>query len=248
MRILFIIAMLCLPYLYRHHCMPFRLGKFHVEIPSKPEWDVKLSEEETQRISAILSQRFFYLGKGVQSYAFESDDGKYVLKLFRFDQSPFDSISWIKGRSSIKKRPEKIFSGCKLSYDLARDETGLIWVHLNPAKGWPLIRVRDYLGMTHRIDPSRYRFVLQRKAVKLFSALQNEQNRDALVQSFSTLMDSLNEKGIAPLDLKIASNFGVLDGRVVQIDFADNAYDPELARLNTEIFKEKLQGKMYKFR
>src|SRR5689334_8640410 len=45
------------------------------------EWDVEISPE----VVSILEQPFHYLAKGGQSYVFGSSDGKYVLKLFRFD-------------------------------------------------------------------------------------------------------------------------------------------------------------------
>lgn len=63
----------------------FRLGNITYDMPHHDEWDIpKLSDEERQRLDSILSQKFTYIGKGAQSYAFGSDDGKYVLKFFKF--------------------------------------------------------------------------------------------------------------------------------------------------------------------
>jgi hypothetical protein len=208
--------------LYRRICIPFRLEKFAISLPFHPEWEIPLSQAEAEQISFILSQKFTFLGKGNQSFAFVSEDEKYVLKIprrpFRLTRAP-------------RKLPEDLCTSCKLSYDHLRKETGLVYVHLNPSSKWPLIHVTDALGFSHSIDPSRFRFFLQRKATPFLSGQKDP--------SFAELMDTFREKGIAPMDLKIRSNFGLLDGTTIQIDFIDNVYDPVLSACNTEKLKQK---------
>ena len=49
-----------------------------------PEWEFpQPSAEEQEQIDAILSQKFTYLARGSQAFAFVSEDGRYVLKLFK---------------------------------------------------------------------------------------------------------------------------------------------------------------------
>src|SRR5689334_14456085 len=48
-----------------------------------------LSTEEQQQLDRILSQPFRYLSAGSQSYAFVSEDGKYVIKFFRMKHRVF---------------------------------------------------------------------------------------------------------------------------------------------------------------
>jgi len=43
-----------------------------------------LSDQEHQELAQILNQKFSYIGKGAQCYAFVSDDQLYVLKFFKF--------------------------------------------------------------------------------------------------------------------------------------------------------------------
>lgn len=253
--VIFIFGMLCLPYLYRHHALPFRLSKSTAEIPRKTEWEMG---EMPASVREILSQPFTYLGKGVQSYAFESQDGLYVLKLFLFDSSkmPFGQslFNWTKqevGRYVRKSRsPEEIFNSCKLSYDRAREETGLVWVQLNSERGVPVL-IKDYLGFSHTIDMNRHRFVLQKKAVTLLPALRdarrnNPEKYAQMISSFAALLETFEQRGIASLDKKLSTNFGYLETKAIQIDFADNVEDPELAKRMAPYFLEKLHSKLKK--
>ena len=63
----------------------FRLANITYELPFKPSWKVpSLTKEEYSRLAQITNQKFTYIGKGAQCYAFASEDGEYVLKFFKF--------------------------------------------------------------------------------------------------------------------------------------------------------------------
>src|SRR5690349_15990834 len=109
--ILFVSLMLSLPGLARKLTHGFRIGKLHLDFPYQPQWEIACDPA----IERILRQPFTFLGKGSQSYVFESQDGQTVVKLFRFDRP--DAI--------------QLFDACKLAYDSLRDETGLLYIHLN---------------------------------------------------------------------------------------------------------------------
>lgn len=48
------------------------------------DWELPpLTFEEQQEVERILSQKFTYLARGSQAFAFISEDGKYILKLFK---------------------------------------------------------------------------------------------------------------------------------------------------------------------
>jgi hypothetical protein len=223
----------------------FRPAKCLIEWPSMPEW-------ETEPLSdpAILSQlekTFTYFARGNQSYVFLSHDGKFVLKLFSYNTCPipYGQICerFLRKHIGLKKkrflpletRILKNFTACQLAYNLARKQTGVLFVHLNPKKGiLPTIKVKDRLGRTHEIDPARYRFVLQEKAKPLIENLNAQ-----TIQKFYKLTQELSELGIVNLDPKIGSNFGCLDGRVVQVDFGNFSYCPERAAANQVAFEKK---------
>jgi len=249
-QILFIVGLLFIPGLYHHYGTPFRLSKVSVDWPYDPAWEVG---DESAEISSILSEPFTFLGKGVQSFAFASNDGKYVLKCFRFDACKMPQArkialwvkTWIGKRQRKDNRPAEIFKACKLTFDQLQEETGLLWIHLNLKPG-NKIKVYDAFGRSHWIDPAKNRFVLQKRAVRLMTALEKatENEQKEIFASFVQLLKALEEKGIATTDSKLRSNFGMMDGRAVQIDFADNVYDPLSAHKNTEHFVNRLKSKM----
>ena len=53
-----------------------------------PKWDIgPLTSEQESLLNEISSQTFRYLGSGKECYAFESEDGKLVLKFFKQKQT-----------------------------------------------------------------------------------------------------------------------------------------------------------------
>lgn len=54
--------------------------------PYNPDWEFAVDLHE---IANILNQPFIYLSRGNQASVFESQDGKYVLKIFRYRRSLF---------------------------------------------------------------------------------------------------------------------------------------------------------------
>src|SRR5688572_10653905 len=62
----------------------FRIGNIIYPMDKREEWIFNESTDEEFKISQILNQEYTYIGKGAQCYAFGSQDGKYVLKFFKF--------------------------------------------------------------------------------------------------------------------------------------------------------------------
>ncbi len=239
---------LMIPSHYQSWVKPFRFAKSNVQIPFHPSWEVDKAIE----VNSILSQPFTYLGQGVQSYAFLSADGKYVLKLFRFDSCKMKQgqrmLSFLKKRKTKKARlsAEKVLEACKIAFDQLQEETALVFIHLNPGGSLPPIKLKDYLGFTHFVDPSKTRFVLQKKADKIFPALRRAFREDKasfyqMIRSFYSLLSSFEKKGITTRDSKLPSNFGFFEGKAIQIDFADNSYDQGDAILQMEKFRSILR-------
>jgi len=244
----------------------FRPAKCLIQWPLMPEWETPALDDS--EILAQLEKPFSYFAQGNQSYVFLSQNGKFVLKLFRFNTCPIpygrlceNTVrSWL-GKYKRRLIPArtrilKNFNSCKLAYTLAKRETGVLYVHLNPKKGTlPTIRVKDHLGRSHKIDPARYRFVLQEKAEPMIQTLAaHADNMEPWIQEFHDLMKNLSDLGLVNLDPKIGSNFGYLDGRAIQIDFGNFIYCPEGAAANRLLFekifsawlnKPSTQGRIY---
>jgi hypothetical protein len=234
------------PSAYRRTTHAFRPAKCLVAWPHQTEWDVKASEE----IVSILKQPFHYLAKGGQSYVFESEDHAYVLKLFRYDTCRFPqgkkwaaSVSkWMgkKPRHYIPyaERLTQTFNACMLSYRLAPKQTGLLYVHLNPKEGLPILTIRDRLGRRHLIDPAQYRFALQKKAEPFLPSFKK--HGEDFIASYRELLKELACLGIVNMDPKLENNFGYLEGRAIVIDFGKLSYAPEKIESQTAFFEEKL--------
>src|SRR4029079_17540498 len=63
----------------------FTVEKISSKLSFNEAWEIHpLSlEARDHLLHTVLSQTFYYLGSGSQSYAFASQDGKYVLKFFK---------------------------------------------------------------------------------------------------------------------------------------------------------------------
>ncbi len=240
------------PFAYKRWTHPFRITNCLIDWPYNPAWEI--SGEPPQEITALFSEPFAYLAKGKQSYVFSSSNGKHVLKLFRFDccKTPFGQAFVHSMRVRLGLRPkvprkefgERVlhtFDSCWLCYDKAQDLTGVEWIHLNPKAGKiPPFRVKDRLGRTFSIDPSRFRLIVQKRAEPLLIAMRDPANRGELAQSFTDLIDQLAALGFTNDDRKIGQNFGVLNGRAVAMDIGNFAVVESVPAEETAQFKERI--------
>ncbi len=221
------LAFLFIPYAWKRANHGFRLSKCYLNWPLEPKWESEIDGEK--EIQAILEQPFSYLAKGKQSFVFLSRDGKYVLKLFRYDYE--------------KTAKTRALHSYKLVYDLAKDQTGLIYLHLNPKKNFcPKIKIQDRLKIPHYIDPCRYRFVIQSKCEPFFKSLLSieAKKRKLLVASFEELIEHLGEAGLRSVDSRLACNFGFFNEKAIAIDAGNFAYDPENAKEENVKFVKRL--------
>lgn len=208
--LLFLSLALSLPHMVKRLTCGFRIEKLRLDFPYHPEWEV----EADPSFHEILQQKYTFLGKGTQSYVFESEDGKYVIKLFRFDCP------------QIKEKVPALFNACKLSYDSLRKETGLLYIHLNlTPKGLPRLHCKDAIGRSYAFDLNQMRFALQtraqdfRKTLKL--AYQNPQEMQRRLDEFIHLLQSRTAKEILNTDPNLSRNFGFLEEEAIEFDFGN---------------------------
>jgi len=216
----------------RFHPREFEHG-FH------PSYSQTVSQLDYAALDPILSQPFHYLGHGKQMLALESEDGKYVLKIFN-PMRPFkkqwykhwrywkrySSLKWIKREWFTKKdRLKKLFNRHKIAYEHLKDETGLIFVHLKPdPRICHLVSVTDHLGKQHILALHDTPFVLQRKAILVptyLSGLIEQGKHDEAhlaVARVEELFDRRIEEGITDRIQTMENNFGFVEGKAVQID------------------------------
>jgi hypothetical protein len=224
-------SLLFLPTLAKKMTDGFHLSKTRLEFPHHPEWEVPLDPE----ISSILTQKFYYLAKGAQCYVFESECGQFVLKLFRYDQPP------------AKEKIIYLFDGCKLAYDRLKEETALLYLHLNPTSiNLSPITIKDRVGRSYQIFPDRARFAIQRKGGNFYSSfeavLANPEEMKRKIDAFVNLLKTRAGRGVLNTDKSLGTNFGFIGERAIEFDFG-NFRDVSDLRVEEEVKKYTAQLK-----
>jgi len=197
---------------------------------------------------AALAQSYHYLGKGRQSFAFASEDGKWVIKFFnqKYFRLPFYA-AWI-DKERIKREKRKRFY--LQSYGIAaaelKEETGILYLHLGPSsKPLPTLSLTDRKGKKHRVDLNEFPFVLQRKAEPFYPALESMPIEEAIEQFLSILAKRI-EKRIGDADHDVEHNFGVCQGRVIHLDPGRLYFEEGL--LEQELLKQEWWSATHRFR
>ncbi|NGX39054.1 MAG: hypothetical protein KR126chlam1_00374 [Chlamydiae bacterium] len=232
-----------------HQTKGFRLSKFQGNTTCLPsQKNASLSFE----IEEILQQKFYYFGRGLQSFALLSEDGKTVLKIFnnRYQRRLFwlglvPSIgrlsSWKENRIDYNRgKWKRTYLSYQIAYDKLRAETGLLYFHPQASEKPMQVALVDKIGITHKVDLSRMGFVLQKKAMMAYDYLSlcdSTQEWDNAKEALNTLVTLFAHKmdlGIGDNDPLIRTNIGFLDGHPMQIDIGPFSYDPSLSKKNRQ--------------
>ncbi len=226
----------------------FRLANITYKMPHHQEWEIEqLPADNAKQIDAILSQKFYYIGKGAQSYAFSSDDGQYVLKFFKFKHlrpnwfvNSFPNIppfSGYRDQLAIRKHRKLygVFTGYHLAYTEDRDESGLIFVHLNTGNDLKRsVTVFDKIGFEHTIDLDKLPFTLQEKAVTFGHTLDKLLKSDDLTTAKTRIRQIFDlylreyQKGLYDKDHGLMHNTGFVDAKPIHLDVGKLTKDNEM--------------------
>jgi hypothetical protein len=244
---LFFILVLCFgaPLLMKQFTKGFHLSRL---VSKSPDLDQNFPKHflEKEKLVKILSQSFKYLNRGAQSFVFESQDHKYVLKLFHENSSPAFFPKWKKNKPARRTGVE----GSLIAYREASDETGLLYLHLYPTeKQFPKVKIYDSIGRVHRLSLDRYFFVIQKKTEPFDKTLFKaslEGDLSVYFRSYFSLLDSRIGKGIWNEDVSLSSNFGFLGKRAIEIDFGryvqrDQFLHPKFQAKERKRFTQKLR-------
>jgi hypothetical protein len=189
-----------------------------IEIFIDAEWD--------DEICQILEKPFHYLGRGRQCFAFESSDGKFVLKLPRTDI--YKTPLWVRALplSSYRKQLEQkhakkmdfFFSSVAIASNELKTLSGVIATHLGQSQSKQKLTLIDSLGCSHRFALGQTAFILQHKWPLLtevfLSALQKEDKEKAkkVLDSLIDVIEEMAQKGIFTKDPSFLRNYG-FDGQ-----------------------------------
>jgi len=237
-------------YLLNRNPPSFSLDKICSTFEPSRKWAIgKLSEIDFSQVCQILSQDFNYLGSGEECIAFLSADSKYVLKFFRtrnltpkswLRYIPFPGLEQYKFKKIDKKmlRHQELFTSYKLAYEDLKEETGLIYIHLNKTKKLhPKVRLFDRMRRCYQINLDHYEFILQKKGQLVFdriTAQMQKGDREGALLSLATLLKHVVKqckKGYIDRDIEINPNYGFVGDQVIHFDVGrvvrdEGAQDP----------------------
>ena len=195
--------------------------------------------EEFASIEKILKQPFRFIKKGQQCFVFLSDDGKYVIKFFRWEKlEPPIWTKWIPGalsESLIQNRQRKLdfdFLSYKIALENLQEETGLIY--LQPV-GTPYfkapIEIYDNIGIRHSVQADKTGFILQKKAEDFFPFFKEktregkEKDLRPFLSALVDLIENRVQNKITDSDVSLEYNMGVLDGKPILFDIGNLQID-----------------------
>lgn len=226
-----------------------------------------ISYREKEQLKRAFTRPFHFLGKGGQSYVFESEDKKIVLKFFKkkhLFSDPF--VETLDGLLPLflksyrfklfKTRQESfgaVFKSCQLAYERLKEETGIVYVHLHPTQEiWHRVEIIDTLGISHWIDLDCTSFVVQKKAELVFDRIQrqfNEGNIEGVHNSITALFKAIcarSSMGIRDCDNGLKRNYGYIGKLAVCIDVGSLNWDESLKESSNA--KKELARKTKKLR
>ena len=210
-----------------------------------------------QDLDATLSQKFTYLGRGKQSFAFLSEDQTTVLKLFNnryqrkifwYSLLPFSH----KRVTYFQSKLECLSASYELAFEELQRETGLLYLHLSPTSHLGrTVTLIDKLGIAHTIPLDETGFALQKRGILAYTHLSNlmkEGKREEAVQALQSMLDLIISRcklGIADNDPLIRTNLGFLEKTPFYIDIGPfskddkekdrDTLDPEIIKITTSL-------------
>ncbi len=245
-----ILAFIGLDSLFHPTGKQFHASRLETSFPNSSEWELPtLSASEQKKVDQILDQNFTFFNKGTQAAVFLSEDKKYVIKFLK--QRKFRPTSWLcfvpvsfnpyyKDFLVRKQRRINTFNACKIGVYELKEETGVLYAHLNRSHNLNKKLTVFYKdGDMHLIDLDKTNFMIQKRASLIYSRITElmangdipgAQNVLSLIFS---LLETLGKKGIVDNDPVIHKNFGIIKDKAVQIDIGTMKLDPLSAKNGT---------------
>ncbi|MDN3506481.1 MAG: hypothetical protein P0S96_04555 [Simkaniaceae bacterium] len=187
-----------------------------------------------------LDQPFYFLGSGVQFYAFLGEDKQTILKLFKHHHMGLSTDLCEKllpksFASSIMAKREKrmhhIFTSTKIAASRLPRETGTVFLHIDKKPmGLGKITIHDKLGISYEVDLDKTDFLLQKRAVPASTYLKKLFKKGATdeaifaMQAMKHLIEKRSRMGIKNKDGNILENCGFLEGEPVELDIGSFIY------------------------
>jgi len=245
--LLFVLVIHVSMVIYFHFDDTFHLR--HFQHGFKQSYSKQIPDLDHTVLNTILHQPFHQIGQGDQMTAYESADGKYVLKLFN-PRVPLQkkwyfkwkhwkktySLKWISNEwFQRSRRLEKMFARLKIAFSVLREESGLIFLHLcQNDEIRHTVQLTDKKGKEHLLPLNQTPFVLQKKAILASEYLDQLIIEDRLVDAGEAILniEELFAKrlklGITDENQTMDKNYGFIEGKPIQIDVGKIRVEPAL--------------------
>lgn len=263
--LLFALALFSVARLYYRLTDDFRLGNMTydmhgIDLPWK---EFSLSPDQKKEMASIFQQKFSYIGKGAQCYAFVSEDQQYVLKFFKFKHmkpswfvqllpSIFPFKQYKESTQERKRRKlYSVFEGYELAYQMNKEDSELLYVHLKPTQELnQSVTVLDKLGFAWHINLDEVVFLLQRKGETLRTCLNRQlksENVEGAKESVAKIIEMYVKeytKGIYDRDHGVMHNTGFVEGRPFHLDVGKMSRDERIR--DRRVYKDDLEHVVWK--
>lgn len=242
----------------------FRLSNISYALPFEAPWTTPpLTSLEKERLAQIFSQKFIYLDKGAQCYAFASEDGQYVLKFFKFkhlkpnwliDHLPSISVIGEYKNKCIERKKRKllgVFNGHDLAFRESPETSSLLYIHLTPTNSLHLsASIIDKMGFSRTIPLDDYVFLLQKKGETLRTHLRRlfDQGRlEEAKMAFASVLEMYRQeyvKGIFDHDHGVLHNTGFVGNHPFHLDVGK--LNKDIRMQSPEFYKKDLEHVVWK--
>lgn len=210
----------------------FRTNKILADHPI----EYQCKKKYVSKLTNILDQKFIYLDRGRQSFVFESEDKKYVLKFVNFNNIKypyflryFDFLDILKRSLDRKdKRYPWTFESMILSYEKLAKETGIVYVHIGKKEDVrKKVRLVTKYGQEFCLDIDSTCFILQKKMMPVYSYLRNadEEEFKKALKDIVEIFYRRSVKGILDDDLNIEKNLGFYKNKAKIMDVGKLYFD-----------------------
>jgi hypothetical protein len=129
---------------------------------------------------------------------------------------------------NVEKRQdvfETFFKSFIHAYEHLREESGLIYLHLNKTRDLKKkVTLIDCDGNKFSVDLDSKEFVVQLKAEKISEYLLNLKDKDKeeearqVVRSFLEIVARCCQRGYGDQELGVRNNFGIVNGKAILVD------------------------------
>lgn len=212
----------------------FSISKIAATHETSNIWDVPpLSYEEKNELDSIFNQTFSFFGKSTHAYLFLSEDQKYIIKFLKPHASRLKS--WMvyiplsfnpyyqESRQKLEEQ-KKIFTAYKTAFTELKEETGLVYLHINPTRILnKKLSIFDKNRKNFIVDLDKTSFYIQKRAQLIYPRISelmrigDIEHAKNIITSVFSLIDFLGKKGVCDEDLTLYKNFGIIDDKAVQL-------------------------------